>query len=80
MTVAKAQPWRDTNSHSAQNQELVACTESAWVDAGREHMQRVYGSPEVSLCFLKEVQGHSPTTFNNTMNKVLRYDKLLIRW
>jgi hypothetical protein len=69
MASPKSRPWEPDASEqtAAANEELVSKSREAWRCAGREELDR-RGVAGVSLRFLKEVQGHSPTTFNNTTN------------
>lgn len=65
MAPNPVQPWRDC-APNPENSELVALTRQAWSSAGVEHERRAGAGKKVQLLFLKEVQGYSPTTFNNS--------------
>ncbi|CZS96388.1 uncharacterized protein RAG0_05745 [Rhynchosporium agropyri] len=73
MQSAKLRPWEEHDGLSSENKELVAGTQEAWQSAGREYRNGCSNSRKsVSLKFLKAVQGHSPTTFNNSTNLVFK--------
>jgi len=73
MSSPKSRPWEHDASDEtvAANGELASKSREAWRCAGREELDR-RGVAGVSLRFLKEVQGHSPTTFNNSTNLIFK--------